>query len=151
MKTLYINFLTAAILALFIIPVQAQEKNMEGIQETAHEMPRFPGCEKEGMSIDERKACSHGKLMDYIKSELQYPEEAQKQKVEGFTTVSFVVTKEGKITSPRIIKKLGAGCSEEALRVVNSMNDMGENWIPGKNAKGEAISVRYNLPIKFNL
>ena len=89
--------------------------------------------------------------MAYIQSELQYPEEAKKNKVEGYVTVSFVVTKEGEIKDVKALKKLRAGCTEEAIRVVKSMNEMDENWVPGKNEKGEPLNVRYNLPIQFRL
>jgi protein TonB len=151
MRYLQTTFLATLLLAILIIPLQAQEKGMDKVHETAYEMPRFPGCEMSDMTSSERKACSHQKLMKYIQKELNYPEEAKKENIEGHVTVSFVVTKEGNITSVKALKKLGGGCTEEAIRVVKSMNDLGENWTPGKNEKGKPLNVRYNLPIQFRL
>ena len=132
------------------VPVFAQD-NPDEVRETAYEMPRFPGCEEQEMTLDERKACAHGRLMDYLKDELRYPEEAKKQNVEGHVMVSFVVDKEGNIEDPRILKSLGHGCDEEAMRVVKSMNELEKNWVPGTNENGTPLAVRYKLPIQFRL
>lgn len=150
MKARYLDFLIFGLLMLFVLPLSAQTEKEE-VYETAYEMPRFPGCEKETMSLDQRKACSYKKLMEYVKENLKYPEEAKMNNVEGFVMVSFVVTKDGEIRDPHITKSLGHGCDEEAKRIVKSMNDMEKDWIPGINENGTPVAVRYNLPIQFRL
>ncbi len=56
----------------------------------------------------------------------------------------------GRIQGATILRDIGAGCGEEALRVVTKMNQMDEPWIPGRQ-RGKPVNVQYNLPIKFRL
>lgn len=64
--------------------------------------------------------------------------------------ISFIVNEDGSISDAKIVREIGGGCGEEALKVVQSMNLMPEKWIPGKQ-KGKAVNVQYNLPIAFKL
>jgi len=57
-----------------------------------------------------------------------------------------VVDKEGKIKEAKILRGIGGGCDEEALRVVKSMPD----WKPGRQ-NGRSVQVQYNLPVNFTL
>ncbi|WP_080054114.1 M56 family metallopeptidase [Spirosoma aerolatum] len=94
--------------------------------------PEFPG----GMA----------KLGEYLSENLKYPEAAIKAKVQGKVFVNFVVTTKGEITDVKILRGIGHGADEEAIRVVEQM----PNWIPARQ-KGKVVNVRYNLPIKFQL
>ncbi len=85
-------------------------------------------------------------LLNYLANEISYPKKAQKKGVEGRVYVQFVVEKDGKITRAKVLRGIGSGCDEEALRVINSMI----NWIPGEN-NGKKVAVKYTLPIKFVL
>ena len=84
--------------------------------------------------------------MNYLETEIEYPKRAEKQNIEGRVYVQFVVEKDGDISGAKVLKGIGTGCDEEALRVVRSM----PNWIPGED-NGEKVSVKYTLPIKFVL
>jgi TonB family protein len=86
-------------------------------------------------------------LVDYLVSNIKYPEEAKKNNITGTVFVSFVVEKDGKISNTSILKSANPLLDEEALRVVNSM----PNWKPGLNDEGKAVNVKFNLPIKFSL
>lgn len=103
-----------------------------GIYEVAEEMPQFPG----GM----------GKLMEYISKNMQYPAEAQKQKVGGRVVVQMVVDAEGNVTNPRILQGVNPLLDKEALRLMKDM----PKWTPGKQ-NGEAVAVKYTLPVMFQL
>lgn len=85
-------------------------------------------------------------LMRYISKRMKYPRQAVSEQIEGIVVVSFIVNQYGKVTEARVIKGLGYGTDEEALRVINSL----PNWSPGKQ-NGKPVAVRYNLPIRFNL
>ncbi len=113
------------------------------------EMPRFPGCE-EVSDIGERKVCAQQKMLGYIYQEINYPAHAREIAIEGTVVVRFYVNKNGEIEDPEILKDLGGGLSEEALRVVNKMKDLPQRWIPGTQ-RGKVVKVAYNLPIKFRL
>ena len=95
-------------------------------------MPKFPGGEK--------------KLMSYLGNNIKYPEKAKKDGVKGRVFISFVVEKDGRIDNVELLRGIGSGCDEEAMRVIKSM----PKWSPGMT-NGEPVRVQYNLPIKFAL
>ena len=95
-------------------------------------MPEYPG----GINA----------LMSYLSKNIKYPETAKKAGVQGRVFVSFIVEKDGRVNESKILRGIGAGCDEEALRVVNSM----PKWKPGLS-EGKPVRVQYNLPIKFQL
>jgi protein TonB len=65
-------------------------------------------------------------------------------KVTGTVFVSFIVNANGSVSDAQVLKGIGNGCNEEALRVVQRM----PNWLPGKQS-GQPVAVRYSLPIRF--
>jgi TonB family protein len=85
-------------------------------------------------------------MSQYLAENIQYPEQAKADGVEGRVMVGFVVEKDGSITDAEVLRGIGGGCDEEALRVVNAM----PNWTPGKQ-NGEAVRTRFNLPVVFKL
>ncbi len=94
--------------------------------------PEFPG----GMEA----------LMKYLSENIKYPEQAKKENIQGKVYMRFVVERDGSIVDAEILRGIGGGCDEEALRVVNAM----PKWEPGKQ-KGTPVRVQYNLPIVFKL
>jgi len=113
------------------------------------DFPRFPGCEAL-TDQDSKQNCSNQKLIQYIYSKLKYPKSAKDEGIEGQVVVSFVVTEEGKLFDVKLVKDIGGGCGEEALRVVNSMQEMNERWIPGRK-NGQAVATEFKLPLQFRL
>lgn len=120
----------------------------EEIYKVVSQMPLFPGCET--LAGKERKMCAQKALMNFIYGNLRYPVEAEWDEVEGMAVVSFVIEKDGSVSYPRIARNPGSGTGEEALRVVNLMNERGIRWIPGQQ-NGKAVAVQFNLPVKFKL
>jgi len=82
----------------------------------------------------------------YLASNLKYPTAVREKGIEGMVAVGIVVNREGKITSAKILKGIGGGCDEEALRVINASPD----WEPGQQG-GKDVNVRMRLPIQFKL
>jgi protein TonB len=82
----------------------------------------------------------------YVNSIITYPAQARRMNVEGRVFVEFVVDKSGIITDVVAIKGIGAGCDEEAIRVVKSSPP----WTPGKQ-RGKPVKQRMVLPITFKL
>ncbi len=85
-------------------------------------------------------------LAKYLKSNLKYPLSAQENNVQGKVYISFVVNKNGGLTDLKIIKGIGNGCDEEAMRVLKSS----PAWKPGMN-DNKAVRTSYTLPITFQL
>jgi protein TonB len=107
-------------------PVQAE------IFTVVEEQPGYPGG-------DEAR-------IRYLQENIKYPEEAKELGIQGKVFVTFVVEVDGSITDVRVLRGIGGGCDEEAIRVVRSM----PKWVPGKQ-RGVPVRVQFNLPIKFTL
>ncbi|MBB6612923.1 energy transducer TonB [Pontibacter sp. Tf4] len=85
-------------------------------------------------------------LMKYLQRKMRYPGAAQSAGIEGTVVVTFIVDRTGKVSNVQVLKGLGFGTDEEAMRVVKGMPD----WTPGQQ-NGRPVAVRYTLPIKFSL
>ncbi len=96
------------------------------------QQPAFPG----GMEA----------LYAFMQKHLRYPEAAREAGIQGTVFVSFVVRYDGSITGIEILRGIGGGCDEEAMRVVAMM----PAWEPGMQ-RGEAVSVQFNMPVRFVL
>ena len=83
---------------------------------------------------------------EYVGKKLKYPAQARRMGIEGKVFVEFVVDKDGSITDVNAIKGIGAGCDEEAKRVIENA----PKWNPGKQ-RGRPVKVRMILPITFKL
>jgi protein TonB len=71
---------------------------------------------------------------------------AREAGIQGTVFVTFVVERDGNITDVRVLRGVGGGLDEEAVRVVRNM----PRWTPGRQ-RGQAVRVQFNLPIRFVL
>jgi TonB family protein len=99
-------------------------------------------------TVDETAAPTGGmdEFYNYIGKKLKYPAQARRIGVEGKVFIEFIVQTDGSITDVKTIKGIGAGCDQEAIRVLQAS----PKWIPGKN-KGVVVKQRMVLPISFAL
>lgn len=95
-------------------------------------MPGFPGGKDE--------------LIKYLSSNIQYPESAKKNGIQGTSFISFTVMKDGSIDDVALLRGFNEACDNEALRVVKEMPD----WEPGKQ-DGKHVNTKFNIPIRFKL
>jgi protein TonB len=86
--------------------------------------------------------------LEFIYENISYPEAATKNKISGMVVVKFVIDAEGRVIKPEIVRDIGGGCGEEALRVVHLMNEQDIRWVSGKQ-RGKNVAVELNLPIRF--
>lgn len=84
--------------------------------------------------------------MQYLSSNLNYPELAMKNKISGTVIAMFIVTKDGSISDVEILRGIGGGCDEETVRVIKNS----PTWTAGKLKSGEAVNTRMRLPVRFN-
>jgi len=124
--------------------------SQDEIFQVVEEMPRFPGCEEMEATNAEKKKCADTKFLEYIYSNIQYPQEAIVNNLEGTVVVQFIIEKDGSVSSPKILKDIGGGCGEETVRILNQMNEQGIKWIAGKQA-GIPERVQFSFPVKFKL
>jgi len=119
----------------YIAPVkQDDEESAEEAQifMVVESMPEFPGGE--------------AALYKFLGENIKYPQMAKESGIQGRVFVTFVVERNGSVTDVRVLRGIGGGCDEEAVRVVQNM----PSWTPGKQ-RGKAVRVQYNLPVKFTL
>lgn len=111
----------------------SMEVDKSGVYSNVEYIPMFPGGDKG--------------LQNYFDKNIQYPDDASSEGVEGVVNVSFVVDENGKLTGLSTEgQKLGYGLEEEALRVIKAM----PAWTPGR-LKGNNVKTRYTLPVRFEL
>ena len=85
-------------------------------------------------------------LLDFLRQNVNYPEQAKKDSIEGRVVVGFVIDTDGSITDPKIVRSVHPLLDAEALRVVKLM----PKWEPGSE-NGTPVKVKYNLPISFKI
>ena len=119
------------------VAVEAKEEVIE-VEEAkpvftiVEEMPSFPGGE--------------GERNKFLAENIVYPQQATENGIQGTVYVSFVVDSKGNVTDVKVLRGIGGGCDEEALRVVKMM----PQWHPGKQ-NGKLVRVLFNMPIYFKL
>ena len=124
------------------------EINKEPLQ-YAEELPRFPGCEHIA-DVQERSVCATQKLYEFIYTNIKYPKEDKDKNIEGHVIVQFVIGVDGSISAVNVLRSPSEGLKQEAMRVMNAMAAMPDNWIPARN-EGKAVAMTFTLPIKFKL
>ena len=84
-------------------------------------------------------------LLDFLKTNVQYPESAKKAGISGRVTAQFIVGSDGACRDFKVIRGVSPDLDAEALRVLGLM----PKWNPGKQ-DGKTVPVRYTIPISFN-
>jgi TonB family protein len=108
------------------------EDNTADILTVCAQDPEFPG------GIDA--------LYKFLQDNLSYPTLALENGISGTVYVTYVVETDGTVANPKILRDIGGGCGQEALRVVKMM----PKWKPGMN-EGKPVRVQFNLPVRFVL
>lgn len=80
-----------------------------------------------------------------LQSKIEYPDMARMAGIEGRVIVQFTISKKGEVMNPTVIRGIGGGCDEEAVRVIKTAH-----FTPGMQ-RGHPVNVRYTMPIRFAL
>ena len=83
----------------------------------------------------------------WVSQNMTYPEKSRQSKVQGRVTLQFTITETGKVTDVKVLRGVNEDLDNEAVRVVSQS----PLWTPGKDANGEAVSVKYTFPVLFQL
>jgi protein TonB len=116
----------------FSAETQVVEEKKPEIFMYVEQMPEFPGGQTE--------------LIKFLQKNLRYPAAARENGLEGKVVLQFVVNEAGNISDIQVVRDIGGGTAEEAVRVVKSMPP----WKPGKQ-NGNAVKVYFKLPVTFKL
>lgn len=110
------------------------------------EMPEEPPEEEEDdffVAVENMPELKGG--LAGLQRQINYPDMARKAGIEGKVIIQFIVNEQGRVEDPRVMRGIGGGCDEEALRVVKQAE-----FQPGMQ-RGEPVRVQYSLPITFRL
>jgi protein TonB len=115
------------------VPIDEEVEEEEAqIFTVVESMPGFPGGE--------------AARIKYLNDNIKYPQMARESGIQGRVFVTFVVEKDGHVTDVRVLRGIGGGCDEEAVRVIKNM----PRWNAGKQ-RGKPVRVQFNMPILFKL
>ena len=137
------------IIFLFIIGLisfQVSAQYADSIFTEADQMPYFPGCSAFKVGTDDKRKCSDQSAKALVFNHIIYPKKAKEAGIEGAVFVRFVVNELGQVTNPQILKDIGGGCGEEALRMLKTM----PKWEPAIH-RGQKVKVALELSIHFYL
>ena len=124
---------TEVVLEGCVVPEMGEVGNPEhDVYQIVEQMPEFPNGQEA--------------LMLYIAEQVKYPAEAKKAGAYGRVFIGFIVEPDGSLSDFKVLRGIGYGCDEEALRVVKSM----PKWQPGMH-RGKAVRVQYLVPVNFKL
>ncbi len=146
-----------------IIPTKIEETKEEvkpppnlvvNIDETPIEIPAIPELTDEKVEetifdvVEVMPSPANGlsEFYRFLGQHIKYPKQARRMGVEGRVYVQFIIDEEGNLTHLEVARGIGAGCDEEALRVLA----LAEPWKPGKQ-RGRPVKVRMMVPIVFRL
>jgi len=116
-------------------PIEIEEEEEvedDVIFTVVEDQPEFPGGEEARQR--------------FLEDNLRYPTMAREAGIQGTVFVTFVVETDGSVTDVRVLRGIGGGCDEEAVRVVQMM----PRWEPGRQ-RGQPVRVQFNMPIRFRL
>lgn len=112
-------------------PVKKEDPTQE-IFVVVEDMPEFPG--------------GNEAMVQFLADNIQYPEVAKENGIQGRVTCQFVVLKDGTVSDVKIIRGVDPSIDAEAVRVLETM----PAWKPGKQ-RGQAVNVQFTLPVVFSL
>lgn len=112
--------------------IEEEEVVEQEVFTIVEEMPGYPGGD--------------AKMYEYLGKNIKYPQIARESSIQGRVFVNFVVEPDGSVTNVKVLRGIGGGCDEEAMRVIKSL----PKWKPGKQ-RGKAVRVSYQIPVFFKL
>ncbi|MFH0895667.1 MAG: TonB family protein [Bacteroidota bacterium] len=115
------------------LPISKGSKNKStSLTITPEQSPVYPGGEQA--------------MNEFILKNIVYPPKAKDLGIKGTVYINFVIDAEGAVTDAKVIRGIGGGCDEEALRVMKIM----PKWAPG-TSNGKPVKVQMYLPVKFDI
>ncbi len=115
-----------------VVVVVEEEVEERKIFQIVEEQPEFPGGEEARLR--------------FLRDNMNYPMMAREAGIQGTVFVTFVVERDGSISDVQILRGIGGGCDEEAVRVARMM----PRWKPGKQ-RNRPVRTQFRMPIRFAL
>ena len=113
-------------------PDNGLKGKVAGVYDMVEQAPQFPGGPQA--------------MMQFVKDNLQYPQAAKENGIQGRVILQFVVDETGQVTDPKVLRGIDPSLDAEAIRIAKAM----PRWVPGAK-DGKAVAVRYTMPVAFSL
>lgn len=110
----------------------SSSKYEDKVYDVTEQMPQFKG--------------GSAALFEYLSKNVQYPEDAKREGIQGRNVVTFIVENDGSISNCKIVHSIHPSLDKETIRVVENM----PKWIPGRQ-NGKTVRVKYTVPVTFRL
>jgi len=111
--------------------------------------PKFPVCEGLKLSVKESEQCFEEEMMCFIYHNLEYPEQAKCEGIEGTVVVQFIINELGKVDNIRVVRDIDDYFENAVIKALKKSSSE-ITFIPA-NQRGKNIKIQYTIPIKFNL
>ncbi len=125
---------------------EKETRNEKEIFVVVENMPHLSLCEGDTKT---KQTCTAQTIMPFLHNKMRYPAQAKELGIDGTVHISFIIEINGEMSDIKVVKGVGGGCEEEALRVVKLLSKE-YKWIAGQQ-RGRNVRVKYNLPVKFKL
>ncbi len=144
-------FLTNLFLFLTVFAFgQAGSIDTSKVYPIAEFMPMISNCAALDTTHQAKMQCSQELLLKFIYANVQYPDSARLQGIEGTVVINFIVNPDSTISEAKIVRDIGGGCGDAALYVINALNPLGLKWAPGRQGT-VPVKVAMNIPVKFKI
>ncbi|MDR2084562.1 MAG: energy transducer TonB [Bacteroidales bacterium] len=114
------------------IEIDDEEVHEEEIFLIVEKQPEFPGGD--------------AARLRYLRDNVKYPQMAKESGIQGTVWLQFVIEPDGSVSNVRVVRGIGGGCDEEAIRVIKNM----PKWSPGEQ-RGRKVRVQFSMQVKFTL
>lgn len=126
------------------VSVDGEESWQKAVQVEANKQVQFDIETEEFFVVVEKMPELKGGMAK-LQESIKYPDSARRAGIQGRVTVQFIVNEEGKVENAKVVRGIGGGCDEEALKAVQKAE-----FYPGYQ-RGEPVRVQYSLSLTFRL
>ena len=131
---------------IIVFDPETYEEQVTVVHNIEERVALFPGCDESASDFIE---CSTDKLMQFVYSNLLYPNEARLNDIEGMVVLKLKIDKKGYLADYSVVKSADDNLSEATKKVVDKIQNE-VTWIPGQK-NGELVNSELILPVKFKL
>ena len=146
LKAKYMLYIPLVAMLLAVSNIETIARNVAKVTSSVEIQQKPKKAPKRVFAVAEVMPTFKGNLNQWLSENLRYPEAAVSRKEQGRVIVRFIITAEGEVIQPAIVRSVSPSLDKEALRVVSKM----PAWNPGRNGN-KKVATKYTLPVKFSL
>lgn len=146
LKAKYMLYIPLVAMLLAVSNIETIARNVAKVTSSVEIQQKPKKAPKRVFAVAEVMPTFKGNLNQWLSENLRYPEAAVSRKEQGRVIVRFIITAEGEVIQPAIVRSVSPSLDKEALRVVSKM----PAWNPGRNGN-KNVAIQFTLPVIFSL